>query len=304
MSRIKRVFSNSSQVVHLWANQSQDATRCANVFFEGRSIYSYGYHYELGRLVEINGQQVALINSTGYSVTTSKHISQARLATTHLYQLEVDHSFDIDKALINWQDRLITEFFENFSRRSFYELLIPSRSYYFEQLTEFNHLCDLLKKPQLKFEIPEELLSLANEHIANRLRIQNEKDAEKRLLRELAEKRLQTEALEKLEAWKSGEDVRVSFHFVRPMQIRVKGDKVQTTGGAEVPLTEALKLLNLIDSGVAIRGQRVGPFTFDSINSGVVKIGCHDIDLNHAREVLSKATKPRLELVTNKFQGA
>ncbi len=75
--RIKRVFSNGDQVIHLWANQSQDTARSRNVFFQGVRLYSYGYHYELGRLVKYRGKQVAIINDTGYSVTTSKHIRRA-----------------------------------------------------------------------------------------------------------------------------------------------------------------------------------------------------------------------------------
>ena len=54
--RIKKVFSSSDQVIHLWANQSQTEARSRNVFFKGTSIWSYGFHYELGRLIQFKGK--------------------------------------------------------------------------------------------------------------------------------------------------------------------------------------------------------------------------------------------------------
>lgn len=41
MKRIKRVFSSSSQVLHLWANQSQDSARQSGIgrtYFEGLQL--------------------------------------------------------------------------------------------------------------------------------------------------------------------------------------------------------------------------------------------------------------------------
>jgi hypothetical protein len=42
---------NNSMVAHLWANEKEESARGSNLFFEGRSIYSYGYHFEVGRIV-------------------------------------------------------------------------------------------------------------------------------------------------------------------------------------------------------------------------------------------------------------
>ena len=38
---------NNSMVAHLWANEKKESARGSNLFFEGRSIYSYGYHFEV-----------------------------------------------------------------------------------------------------------------------------------------------------------------------------------------------------------------------------------------------------------------
>lgn len=42
---------NNSMVAHLWANEKKESGKGSNLFFEGRSIYSYGYHFEVGRIV-------------------------------------------------------------------------------------------------------------------------------------------------------------------------------------------------------------------------------------------------------------
>jgi hypothetical protein len=49
-----------------------DGTKTANMFIEGRVIYSYGYHFPIA--LRLNGN-VALFNLDGYSNTTSRHKS-------------------------------------------------------------------------------------------------------------------------------------------------------------------------------------------------------------------------------------
>lgn len=65
---------NNSMVAHLWANESQESANGSNFYFEGESIYSYGRHFEVGRIVRNKrGEKAYLINDTYYSSTTSRH---------------------------------------------------------------------------------------------------------------------------------------------------------------------------------------------------------------------------------------
>jgi len=54
------------------------------VFSEGNRLYSYGHHFELGRIIdsedESNGIRLAILNGDRYSVTTSKHQAGTRRA--------------------------------------------------------------------------------------------------------------------------------------------------------------------------------------------------------------------------------
>lgn len=52
-------------VAHLWANEKQESANGSNFYFEGESIYSYGRHFEVGRIVRNKrGEKAYLINDT------------------------------------------------------------------------------------------------------------------------------------------------------------------------------------------------------------------------------------------------
>jgi len=56
-----------------WAQQTGKCQRGFNVWYEGDTIYSYGRHFAMGRIV--NG--VALLTTRRYSVSTEKHKGHA-----------------------------------------------------------------------------------------------------------------------------------------------------------------------------------------------------------------------------------
>lgn len=72
---------NNSMVAHLWANEKQESANGSNFYFEGESIYSYGRHFEVGRIVRNKrGEKAYLINDIYYSSSTSKHQCRVREA--------------------------------------------------------------------------------------------------------------------------------------------------------------------------------------------------------------------------------
>ena len=65
---------NNYMVAHLWANEKKESARGSNFFFEGESIYSYGYHFEVGRIVRNKrGEKAYLLNNEYYSTSISAH---------------------------------------------------------------------------------------------------------------------------------------------------------------------------------------------------------------------------------------
>ena len=82
---MKTVFSDVSTVAHLWANQSQDNAKnsSGNLFFNGKIIYSYGYHFPIAKHVQNNGISAVLFTERSYSNTTAKHVSAVIQAANH-----------------------------------------------------------------------------------------------------------------------------------------------------------------------------------------------------------------------------
>ena len=71
------VLDSHSEVCHVWAQQTQDEGRSGNMFFKGKTIYSYGRHFPIARFVDEN---TVLFTSKDYSVSMSKHKSYVRRA--------------------------------------------------------------------------------------------------------------------------------------------------------------------------------------------------------------------------------
>lgn len=68
-------------VAHLWAHEQEESASGSNFFFEGTSIYSYGHHFEVGRIVKNKqGKKAYLINEDYYSATKGKHQRYVRNA--------------------------------------------------------------------------------------------------------------------------------------------------------------------------------------------------------------------------------
>lgn len=86
-------------VAHLWANEKQESANGSNFYFEGESIYSYGRHFEVGRIVRNKrGEKAYLINDTYYSSATSKHqyyVREAIPTGSKMFYVECNISYCI-----------------------------------------------------------------------------------------------------------------------------------------------------------------------------------------------------------------
>jgi hypothetical protein len=317
--RIKRSYTSGSQVLHLWANQTQDSAYSRNVSFDGNKCYSYGSHYELGRIVEFNGVKLALVNDTGWSATTAKHISWAYGAVEHMPRLKTKDLYvrsrgyygtnekpekavkDIVRdALVRLQGELVERLFSHFNSRSFYAgYFFRDESYLNESVAEFNKTAKLLGFNKLVLDLNEAYIESFNAHVQLMVERKEQLNSPDEIVkRENARSKKLAGVIEK---WRQGGQATRDLRNLNPQLLRVKNNEVETTRGASVPLDHALRLLKKIESGKIKAGERVGHFTFDKLIKGtdstaIVKIGCHTISLNEAKSVLS-GIQPKLTLV-------
>lgn len=111
---------NNSMVAHLWANEKKESGKGSNLFFEGRSIYSYGYHFEVGRIVRNKcGEKAYLLNDKYYSSSTCKHQHYVRSAIptgSKVFSVGYNMSDDGSMAFITSRLELIKEVIEKYKK--------------------------------------------------------------------------------------------------------------------------------------------------------------------------------------------
>lgn len=304
-ARIKRVFPNHSEVIHRWANQTQTDARCKNVFFEGTSIYSYGSHYELGRLIQFNGKTVAVINDTGYSNTTNKHIHAAWNAVQHMPRVKTKGDFAtgcVRRGLVAEQNKLMDHMFSHFSRVSFrsWEKSWGVRGEYGDiggyakEVKNFNEKTIEFGFPELALDLNETFVEIFNEKLVQGVERAKVRDADKNEKLRIQEVERQTKALEDVAAWRSGE-TKYSVTSLSPQILRIKGDQVESSRGASVTLKQAKAFLAAVESGKIKKGAKVGDYEFDGMTKTTVRIGCHMIEKSELRAVIGSL--PTLTLV-------
>jgi len=76
---MRLVFKSHEEVAHIWANQGQQRGSASRMFFEGRVIYSYGYHYAIAA-IHPTDPNIVFLNKSGYSNSTAKHTNYVRSA--------------------------------------------------------------------------------------------------------------------------------------------------------------------------------------------------------------------------------
>lgn len=271
---MKKVFRSASEVIHLFAQQIQSEARCNNVFFEtpynsnlnyGTKLYSYGHHYLLAEFLDKN---TVLINDSGYSHTTSQHISQAfqALRQYKIFRYTETNLNSVHNKVINLQ--------RNLARAKKPELYINQILAVWEPLNEYliytkakNYKSNPLYKEIKK------IVSLLNNSPAEYKEALKIAAIKKDKSEKLKAKKLLIDQLEKFRTYKTN-FVKSEFNYLR---ISLDKNFVETSGNLKVDIKEAKILYLMIKAGKDIKGHKIGYYTVISIN-GTLKIGCHNIE--------------------------
>lgn len=278
---MKTVFSNADEVIHLFAQQSQtDAKNSSrNIYMEkecnwkhdyANVIYSYGKHYELARFIDPN---TILINNSGHSVTTSKHIYSVTYGTSQ-YRRFFKTETDLTSVLYK-----VTQLFNKWKVARKPEMYVSQINSLWNSLNEY------IDYRKLKVKRDKRYLEIKNIHKSI-----NSGDAES--VNNYRKKLAKKEAAKKQ---KELEKALTEFYNYERNYIRLgnekdylrlskDGTKVETTQNISVSKESARDLYRAIKSGVSIKGKRIEQYTVTSIN-GTLKIGCHDIDMNSVHKV-------------------
>ena len=278
---MKKVFKSASDVIHLFAQRSQQEARCSNVFFEGNQIYSYGSHYKLGHFLD---SDTILINDSGYSVTTSKHIYKILVATRHYKQFrKTQTDLDLVYNSVRWNTNKL-------ARANKPELYInPILSLWnsLNEYMEFDRKSKKLFKKNYQNYFSDQYNQIKT--IVNVLN--NGSDDFKEKLR------ISSIKLDKAQKTKDAKELKIklvkfynyeidSFSIGKEDYLRISkdGQNIETSQRVTVSIESAISLYKMILAKIDIIGIRIENFTVSAIN-GTLKIGCHNINMNSVHNI-------------------
>lgn len=297
MTRIKRVFSNSSECIHIWANRIQGYGRSSNVSFRSSKILTllsseddaaigdvlYSYNTPIAAFRESAKGLVVFLNDYSYSHTTSKHQSVIRSAVTQpifdydsipkWVKPEVKHIGypQCVKPESIWQQYhdIYVALLESACLRKFSRTSDDRKNVAFQYARKANSIKEYFELsdeyPVLSFEITPELQAALD--AANAKKLEREK---------IAFERSKQERLD----WLAG----VSNHYpnahTSPIVLRLSpsdAERVETSRGAFVPVKVCERLYRAFKARQMPDDLRVGNYTLNEVSEQGLTIGCHKI---------------------------
>ena len=280
-------LKSNSEVAHYWANQVQSEGKWSNMFFDGNKIYSYGRHYCLAsiEISEITGQRIYFVNSNSYSNSTAKHQNHVRHSIDKLKYTVIRCPFpgnqfhlgtytlqSIVKILIEQAKQAISKQMKarenaGYFREAAYNLTTASQIAQNFAGIDMQQIIDVRQSTEyLHAEIKSRSIDTFR---AERQKAKEEKQAAK--------------DRENLAKWLNNE-YNGQLYSV-PVHLRLSTDRetVQTTKGANVPLSAAVDVWQRIVKGDNVIGQHIGPYVVNEVTNEDITIGCHTIGLNVIR---------------------
>lgn len=264
----KRTFANHHEVCHVFAQRTHlEGSSGGNVYFYKDRLFSYGSHYVLAEFItNKKGELAVMINNVGYSSSTGKHISMAASATSHYRQFFTTQTNG--KLVLN----KLTELYEKLGRAKKPMIYINQAVRLYEQFIEYldwsktidprRRQITLLYKKFVSgdaYEKAKEVQAKADER--DRLKVQRD-----------------------IELFLKYEKDYVPNSKEAFVRISKNGERIETSKGANAPVSEARVLYQLIKAGKDIKGFKIGYYTVIGLN-GTLKIGCHDINKQNMVEV-------------------
>ena len=272
---MKTVFKNNDEVIHIFAqrNHTEGRNSTSSVYFRGNKIYSYGHHYLLGEFIN---DSTIIINDSGYSVSTSKHISTLLSATTQYKQfytssidikaVESGIRFDLKKLAVARKPQIyignITRALSGLQKWAEY----CTNNKIVHSLSLKNTDKNLKKLIKVGFSLLDD--NYIEQIKSIELKARKSKDAkEKRALKK------------NLVLFNSYESNYIRNSKLDYLRLSKDGLQVETSQGIRIDIKEAKRLYFAIKNKFNVIGNKIGYYTINKIDSKILTAGCHSIDM-------------------------
>jgi len=285
---MKTKYSSNKELTHIWANDPD-----SSVYKSANSMSChwgklYSYNTVIAQIVtKPAGRDTVIINTGGFSNTTSKHQSLSRGAALHYDMIFISlPQWGLD-SLVYSQNDFDRGIKEPMEKQAAALLVKASRSrlhasrYYTDAHEIFLNLKHYAAFFDLVYTSPD-LETLEAQAL--------EADKKQKELEKIRKAERIIEQAEALEQWRAGHDVRNSFELTA---LRIKDDEIQTTRGARIPVDHAVKFWGLIKSwhekGVSYvkdhHSIHLGNYSVNRFENGILTVGCHSIPYSEIESI-------------------
>jgi hypothetical protein len=305
MARIKRVFQNAKECVHVWAQMCQDEGRSSNVSFRpsstslevGDVLYSYDTAIAAFRETP-NGAKVVFLDSYSHSSCTSKHQSAVHYSVTQpIYSYDYiphwvrddvnylsgrrgsrrDNSPHTVKPESIWQqykeifDALVATVGQRRFARTACERLNEARQWE-ARANRIKRSFNLDSLPDIELVITPQMQEYVE--LAEQKKVEKEKREKEKVQRDI-----ERTAIDR-EKWLTGHCNYFPHAYQFPIALRLSpsdASRVETSRGAFVPVKVCERLYRAFQAKLMPEDVRVGNYTLNSVSEQGITIGCHQI---------------------------
>lgn len=285
---MKTVFTDISQVAHLWANQLQESARnSGNYYFNGDAIYSYGSHFMIAKHHENKKGNVILFTTRSYSNTTAKQIGVTRAACSHkdlIYCKNPNgssHSENFDNWAVNMQS----------SAKSLVNARKPEK--YLNDIAVFYNEAKTYAD-YFSLKIPKDIIVLSKIGNKDEYFKLATKQAALKLKEEKRNKlKLQKQHAEALVKWRTLETNRLAVYDGYSYLRVTDKNRIQTSQNVDIPMQIAKDfydyILNTIETGGCTDcNKKLMDFNVTSIDKNLVVVGCHKTTMQEIKGIANQ----------------
>lgn len=275
---MKTVYSSNRELAHIWANNNDSSVykRASSLSCQFDRLYSYNTC-----IAEIVGDSV-IFNNHSYSNSTAKHQGLARQSIHGKNIIFIDvprydlrtlqfGQIDFNEVIVKPNHAKIGDLLVKAERARLNGDFYKSQAFSIAENVRL--YAELLNLEYAPLDLSEyQAIALQ----ADKARKTQEKIRKAERIKEQAEN---------LAKWKAGEDVRAYFEVTA---LRIKGDDIETSRGAKIPLEHAirayplLKRLHQHDASLDISAHsiKLGHYTVNRVEKNDLIVGCHKIPFN------------------------
>lgn len=301
---MKTVFNNP-ELTHIWANQSQSYGKGSSMFFEGDSIYSYGYHFKIAQFIENkNGQKCIFLNYRSYSNTTNKHQSLVWRAIPQNipffrvsdFFTDINYSNGSHKANLNHYIKQAEDLQASTIKAKKHKIgyinqlknqidIFNKYCLFFDlqDLNEFNPILGQGKTIKERYEAVSEWLSFyENSDYLKKWQMKQEETKKKQEAKALID------AKEKIEAFRNFKISSIYANFGHYLlRFNKETENIETSGGVKMSKNIFLMAYNRLINNELTEGQHIGEFRYNGIENNIVSVGCHKIPFSEVQNIVS-----------------